>query len=71
MAREEVCVRQFRSRRSLPDGVPAGFFKDKIVVIGGQFALGGLMVGRDEFATPYSRLTHGFSPGAEVHANFF
>lgn len=53
----------------LPDGVPAGFFKDKIVVIGGQFALGGLMVGRDEFATPYSRLTHGFSPGAEVHAN--
>jgi adenylate cyclase len=53
----------------LPDGVPPGYFKDKIVMIGGQFALGGLMVGRDEFATPYSRLTHDFTPGTEVHAH--
>ncbi len=52
-----------------PQGVPPGFFKDKIVLIGGQFALGGLMVGRDEFATPYSRMTHDFTPGTEVHAN--
>lgn len=52
-----------------PNGVRPGFFRDKIVMIGGQFALGGLMVGRDEFATPYSRLTHDFTPGTEVHAN--
>ncbi|HEY2713831.1 MAG TPA: adenylate/guanylate cyclase domain-containing protein [Chthoniobacterales bacterium] len=53
----------------LPNGVPPDYFKDKIVLVGGQFALGGLMVGRDEFATPYSRSTHQFTPGTEVHAN--
>jgi CHASE2 domain-containing sensor protein len=37
----------------LPNGVPPDYFKDKIVLIGGQFALGGLMVGRDELTTPY------------------
>jgi adenylate cyclase len=51
-----------------PNGVPPDFFKDKIVLIGGQFAVGGLMVGRDEFATPYSRSRHEFTPGTEVHA---
>lgn len=34
-----------------PNGVPPNFFKDKIVLVGGQFAVGGLKVGRDEFAT--------------------
>ncbi len=52
-----------------PDGVPPNYFKDKIVLIGGQFALGGLKVGRDEFATPYSRLSDAFTPGVEIHAN--
>lgn len=51
-----------------PAGVPPGFFKDKIVLIGGRSAVGYLAVGRDEFATPYSRLDRQFSPGLEVHA---
>jgi adenylate cyclase len=51
-----------------PAGLPAGYFRDKIVMVGGRTALGGQLVGRDEFATPYSRLHHPFSPGLEVHA---
>ena len=52
----------------LPDGLPPGYFKDKIVFVGGQFAVGALKVGRDEFATPYSRSNRAFTPGTEVHA---
>ena len=51
-----------------PNGVPPNFFKDKIVLVGGQFAVGGLKVGRDEFATPYSRSNRQFTPGVEIHA---
>jgi adenylate cyclase len=51
-----------------PNGVPPGYFKDKIVFVGGQFAVGALKVGRDEFATPYSRSNRAFTPGTEVHA---
>jgi adenylate cyclase len=51
-----------------PDGLPPGYFKDKIVFLGGQFTVGALRVGRDEFATPYSRLNGAFTPGTEVHA---
>ena len=50
------------------DGVPAGFFNHKIVFVGGRPALGGLNLGRDEFANPYSRWGRLFSPGVEVHA---
>lgn len=52
-----------------PEGLPPGYFKDKIVLVGGRSSVGGLAVGRDEFATPYSRARHQFSPGLEVHAN--
>ena len=48
-----------------PGGVPAGFFKDRIVMIGGRSVIGALQVGRDEFATPYKEQ---FTPGVEVHA---
>ena len=51
-----------------PNGVPPDFFKDKIVLVGGQFAVGGPKVGRDEFATPYSRSNRQFTPGMEIHA---
>jgi adenylate cyclase len=51
-----------------PDGVPPDFFKNKIVLVGGQLAVGGLQVGRDEFATPYSRSNRQFTPGVEIHA---
>jgi len=51
-----------------PAGLPPGYFKDKIVLVGGQFAVGDLRVGRDEFATPYSRSHNQFTPGSEIHA---
>jgi adenylate cyclase len=52
----------------MPNGVPPKFFKDKIVFVGGEYAIGGQMVGRDEFVTPYSRSNHQFTPGMEVQA---
>ena len=52
-----------------PEGVSPDYFKDKIVMIGSRSAVGYLSVGRDEFATPYSRGTHQFTSGLEVHAN--
>lgn len=51
-----------------PDGIPPGYFKDRIVMIGPRSAVGYLGLGKDEFATPYSRWSHQFSPGLEVHA---
>jgi adenylate cyclase len=51
-----------------PQGVPPGFFKDKIVMAGGRSAVSYLAAGRDEFGTPYSRRTHQFTSGLEVHA---
>src|SRR5205814_6178043 len=59
-----------------PEGVRPGYFKDKIVMIGGRSAVSYLAVGRDEFGTPYSRGTNPylrdgpkFTSGLEVHAN--
>ncbi len=51
-----------------PQGVAPGFFRDKIVMVGGRSAVGYLAAGRDEFGTPYSRGTHQFTSGLEVHA---
>ncbi len=51
-----------------PAGLPPGYFKDKIVLIGGRSTVGSLALGRDEFATPYSTSSHQFSPGLEIHA---
>jgi adenylate cyclase len=51
-----------------PDGIPPGYFKDRIVLVGPRSAVGYLGLGKDEFATPYSRWNGQFSPGLEVHA---
>lgn len=53
-----------------PEGVPKGFFKDKIVVVGAQQSTGFTGTKKDEFATAFTRLTHGkfFAPGAEIQA---
>jgi adenylate cyclase len=51
-----------------PDGVPPGYFKDRIVMVGPRSAVGYLGVGKDEFATPYSKWNRQFSPGLEIHA---
>lgn len=51
-----------------PDGIPPGYFKDRIVMVGPRSAVGYLGLGKDEFATPYSRWHRQFSAGLEVHA---
>lgn len=51
-----------------PEGVPPGYFKNKIVMVGGRSAVGYLATGRDEFGTPYWRGAHHFTSGLEVHA---
>jgi len=56
------------SRAMEPAGVPPNFFKNRIVLIGGRSAVGYRGSRRDEFATPYSRATHEFSPGLEIQA---
>ncbi|HEY4300048.1 MAG TPA: adenylate/guanylate cyclase domain-containing protein [Candidatus Didemnitutus sp.] len=51
-------------------GVPAGFFKDKVVIVGARSQVDtGLRKLLDEFSTPWSHIGgRGFTPGAEVHA---
>ncbi len=52
-----------------PNGVPPGFFKDRIVFVGGRSALAVINFGKDDFRTPYSRMLGGkFAPGVEIHA---
>ena len=51
-----------------PEGLPAGFFKDKIVFVGGRVAAGNLGASRDDFATAYSRTEGRLSTGVEIHA---
>jgi len=50
------------------EGLPPGFFKDRVVLVGGRTAVGYLGASRDEFATPYSRLSGQLSTGVEIHA---
>src|SRR5215471_1489684 len=51
-----------------PAGIPPGYFKDRIVMVGPRSAVSYLGVGKDEFATPYSRWNRQFSPGLQIHA---
>jgi adenylate cyclase len=50
-----------------PDGLPPGYFKDRIVFIGGRTTLSELALGKDEFRNPHSVLGAEFSDGVEVH----
>jgi adenylate cyclase len=52
----------------LPDGVPPGFFKDKIVFIGAQLSADFSGKGKDEFLTPYAFWGKGFASGVEIQA---
>jgi len=54
-----------------PDGVPPGFFRDKVVFIGGRLSASQLALGKDEFAGPWSRWGDRFFPGLEIHATAF
>lgn len=52
-----------------PEGLPAGYFRDKIVLVGGRGAVGFVGSARDEFGTPYTRTGAGHTTGLEIHAN--
>ena len=55
-----------------PNGAPSGFFKDKIVFVGGKLSADFSGKGKDEFRTPYSYWSQNeesFAPGVEIHAN--
>jgi adenylate cyclase len=51
-----------------PQGVPAGYFHDKIVVVGAPPTVGLAGAGSEDFGTPYSRFGRRLSSGAEIHA---
>jgi PAS domain S-box-containing protein len=53
-----------------PGGVDDGFFRDKIVFIGGRPLVGGLAERKDEFRNPFHSWGYKelFMPGVEVHA---
>ena len=53
------------------DGVPPGFFRNKIVFIGKNLSIGGPDFELDQFRNPYARWGGLFSPGLEVHATEF
>src|ERR1051325_2543785 len=49
-------------------GVPPGFFRDKIVVIGSMTSVDVAGSERDTFANPWTRFGKEFSPGADLQA---
>ena len=57
----------YYSARKKPDG----YFKDKIVFIGGKPPILGPGELSDLFRTPYTRWTGGLTSGVEVHATIF
>jgi adenylate cyclase len=61
------------SQALLPNGVSPGFFKNKVVMIGARPSTALIELGKDEFATPYTRwggtlANRHFMTGLEVHA---
>jgi adenylate cyclase len=51
-----------------PDGLPAGYFHNKIVIVGSRAEGGVAGAKRDEFRTPYSLRDETSAPGAAIHA---
>ncbi|MBI3416622.1 MAG: adenylate/guanylate cyclase domain-containing protein [Verrucomicrobia bacterium] len=51
-----------------PDGVPEGFFRDKVVYVGGRTLAGLPGEDRDAFRTPFTWRNNVFCPGVEIHA---
>jgi len=49
------------------DGMPAGFFKGKLVVVGVGLSAGTTGSVRDQFATPWTRVGGAWVPGAAIH----
>ncbi len=59
------------SQAILKEGVPAGYFRDKTVFVGGKYATGSTGEAKDSFRTPYSLLGHPFATGVELHTTIF
>jgi adenylate cyclase len=54
------------------DGPPPGFFKDKVVFVGGRPVVASLGEGKDDYANPWSRAgAHPLITGVEIHATEF
>ena len=51
-----------------PTDVPANFFRDRIVVVGGRQTIGTLTQKSDQHVTPYTRWGQPFTSGMEIHA---
>ena len=49
------------------DELPPGFFRDQIVVVGGRSTIGTLLLGKDDFRTPYGLFGRSFAKGPEIH----
>ena len=50
------------------NGLPAGYFRDKIVIVGSRPTVGLAGAAREEFPNPWTRLGRGDSTGPSVHA---
>lgn len=63
-------IRNLSMTRALdPAGTPEGFFKDRVVFVGGRSTVGRVKQGKDTFAGPFTQSTNNiFFTGAEVHA---
>lgn len=59
--------------RDVLAGMPPGFFRDRVVLIGGKPGIFGAVAGQDLFATPFHRFDAGgelpLLPGVELHAH--
>lgn len=53
------------------DELPPGFFRDQFVFIGGRSTLGTLMLGKDDFRTPFGLFGDQFAKGVELHLTTF
>jgi adenylate cyclase len=51
-----------------PGDLPSGYFKDRIVFIGGRNAVGYMNAGKDQFVTPYTGRVSQQSTGVEIQA---
>lgn len=62
-----VCESMSFDRALRENELPPGYFRDRIVVVGGRSTLGGMNLGKDDFRNPYSIVGGPFSSGAEIH----
>jgi len=67
---EPTLLKSVNFDQALPnDGLPSGYFRDKIVIVGVRPGGGGIAGSeREEFPTPYSRFDGPMASGSSIHA---